>query len=102
MKINRSSFKDRIIDNVAKSIKAIQEIQIYHMTEEPVVLTCDDRPARKLIEHLDHAFLHGLHHITNGYWKIVKEFTTKGAVREIERLANVATDLGRGKKYRQI
>jgi len=40
-----------------------------------------------------------LHHITNGYWKIVKEFTTKGAVREIERLANVATDLGRGKKY---
>ena len=99
MKINRSSFKDRIIDNVAKSIKAIQEIQIYHMTEEPVVLTCDDRPARKLIEHLDHAFLHGLHHITNGYWKIVKEFTTKGAVREIERLANVATDLGRGRAW---
>jgi hypothetical protein len=43
-----------------------------------------------------------LHHITNGYWKIVKEFTTKGAVREIERLANVATDLGRGQKYSQI
>ncbi|XP_063409233.1 pleckstrin homology domain-containing family M member 2-like isoform X1 [Mytilus trossulus] len=100
--VNRSSFKDRIVENVAKAIKAIQEIQIYHTSDEPVVLTSDDRPARKLLEHLDHVLLHGLRHITNGYLKIVSEFSTKSTVKDIKRLANVSTDLGRGRAWLSI
>jgi len=30
MTINRSSFKDRIIDNVAKSIKAVRSVNCLH------------------------------------------------------------------------
>ncbi|CAC5400911.1 PLEKHM2 [Mytilus coruscus] len=100
--VNRSSFKDRIVENVAKAVKSIQEIQIYHTSDEPVVLTSDDRPARKLLEHLDHVFLHGLRHITSGYLKIVSEFSTKSTVKDIKRLTNVATDLGRGRAWLSI
>ncbi|CAG2221516.1 PLEKHM2 [Mytilus edulis] len=100
--VNRSSFKDRIVENVAKAIKAIQEIQIYHTSDEPVVLTSDDRPARKLLEHLDHVFLHGLRHITNGYLKIVSNLVLKSTVKDIKRLTNVSTDLGRGRAWLSI
>ena len=37
-----------------------------------------------------------LKHITNGYWVLVKEFTPKTTVKEIDRLANVTTNLGKG------
>ena len=38
-----------------------------------------------------------LRHITTGYWKIVSEFTHKDCIKEIKRLSNITTDLGRGK-----
>ncbi|KAL5015269.1 hypothetical protein ScPMuIL_009539 [Solemya velum] len=94
----RMRLKDRIVSNVAKGIKSIQECQLYRRDGE-LVLTNTDYPCHKLCEHLDHALLHGLRHISHGYWKVVVEFTRKEAVREIKRLKHVSTDLGKGRAW---
>ncbi|XP_060083920.1 pleckstrin homology domain-containing family M member 2-like [Ylistrum balloti] len=96
----RLRLKDRIIASVAKSVKSIQEYQVAcGCGEDPVYLTNTDRPCQRLTENFDHVFLHGLRHINYGYWKVVKEFTRKDAVKEISRLRNITTDLGRGRAW---
>ncbi|XP_069115023.1 pleckstrin homology domain-containing family M member 2-like [Argopecten irradians] len=96
----RLRLKDRIVANVAKSVKSIQEYQIAcGCGEDPVYLTNNDRPCQRLTENFDHVFLHGLRHINYGYWKVVKDFTRKDAVKEISRLRNITTDLGRGRAW---
>lgn len=37
-----------------------------------------------------------LRHVTHGYWKVIAEFTHKNIVKEIDRIQNITTDLGRG------
>ncbi|XP_033763977.1 pleckstrin homology domain-containing family M member 2-like [Pecten maximus] len=96
----RLRLKDRIVASVAKSVKSIQEYQVAcGCGEDPVFLTNTDRPCQRLTENFDHVFLHGLRHINYGYWKVVKEFTRKDAVKEISRLCNITTDLGRGRAW---
>ncbi|KAK6176297.1 hypothetical protein SNE40_014604 [Patella caerulea] len=95
---DRLRLKDKIVSNVAKAIKAIQQYQ-YTYAEEGLVLTNTDWQCHKLCENLDHALLHGLRHITNGYWRVIKEYTRKGTIKEIERLNKVTTDLGRGRAW---
>nr|KAG5702505.1 hypothetical protein BaRGS_015137 [Batillaria attramentaria] len=95
--------KDKIIANIAKAIKGIQEAVFFksqaQVDDGPLILRNNDRQCHKLCENLDHVFLHGLRHVTNGYWKVAVEFTHKNAVREIERLQNVTTNLGRGRAW---
>lgn len=95
---DRMRLKDKILTNVARSIKAIQEYQLC-TGESEIVLTNSSWHCHRLCEHLDHAFLHGLRHITHGYWKLVTEFTRKEAVKEISRLKRITTDLGRGRAW---
>ena len=87
-----------IIDRIICIFK-IQETQYTTSVQGPQesVFTNSDWQFHKLVEHLDHAFLHGLRHITNGYWVIVQDFTHKATVREIKHLQNVTTNLGRGR-----
>ncbi|XP_067659554.1 pleckstrin homology domain-containing family M member 2-like [Haliotis asinina] len=96
---DRMRLKDRIISNIAKAIKAIQEYQFYSGQESSITLTNSDWQCHKLCEHLDHALLHGLRHVTHGYWRMVNEFTRKNAIKDIERIQNVTTDLGRGRAW---
>ncbi|OWF41230.1 pleckstrin homology domain-containing family M member 2-like [Mizuhopecten yessoensis] len=96
----RLRLKDRIVASVATSVKSIQEYQVAcGCGDDPVTLTNTDRPCQRLTENFDHVFLHGLRHINYGYWKVVKEFTRKDAVKEICRLRNITTDLGRGRAW---
>ncbi|KAH9496530.1 hypothetical protein Btru_043285 [Bulinus truncatus] len=87
----------------------VQEL-LYYQSCDPVlngsstgdirlVLTNSDRPCHKLCENLDHALLHGLKHVTHGYWPVVKQLSHKDVVRNIEILVNVTTDLGRGRAW---
>ncbi|KAJ8320707.1 hypothetical protein KUTeg_002294 [Tegillarca granosa] len=94
---DRLRLKDRIIANVSKAIKSVQEC--CSNTENPVILSNNSWQCHKLCEHFDHVFLHGLKHIGHGYWKVVTEFTRKNAIKEIKRLQNVTTDLGRGRAW---
>ncbi|KAL3861362.1 hypothetical protein ACJMK2_007398 [Sinanodonta woodiana] len=94
---DRMRLKDKILANVSKAVKAIQALQV--RSGEVLVLRNHDRECHKLSEHLDHAFLHGLRHVTNGYWKIVAEFTLKETVSEAKRLRQVTTDLGRSRAW---
>ncbi|KAK3602738.1 hypothetical protein CHS0354_017184 [Potamilus streckersoni] len=94
---DRMRLKDKILANISKAVKAIQALQV--RSGEVLVLRNNDRECHKLSEHLDHAFLHGLRHVTNGYWKIVAEFTLKETVAEAKRLRNVTTDLGRSRAW---
>ncbi|CAI9740620.1 Hypothetical predicted protein [Octopus vulgaris] len=95
---DRMRLKDKIITNVARAIKGIHEYQLC-TGESEVVLTNNTWHCHRLCEHLDHAFLHGLRHITHGYWKLVTEFTRKEAVKEIKHLQRITTDLGRGRAW---
>jgi len=100
--VDRKRLKDRILDNISKAVKQIQE---YHLCSSSnsedtgVVLVNDDWQFCKLVESLDHALLHGLRHITSGYWVVVQEFTHKATVKEIRRCSNVTTNLGRGRAW---
>ncbi|XP_005106323.2 pleckstrin homology domain-containing family M member 2 [Aplysia californica] len=106
---DRMRLKDRIIDNISKAIKGIQEL-LYYQSKDPVVagsqtennvltLGNGDRACHKLCENLDHALLHGLKNVTHGYWRMVKQLSHKGMVKEIEYLTNVTTDLGKGRAW---
>ncbi|XP_059157608.1 pleckstrin homology domain-containing family M member 2-like [Physella acuta] len=106
---DRMRLKDKIIDNISKAIKSIQEL-IFYQSKDPVLsasggeqlgvtLSNGDRPCHKLCEHLDHALLHGLKQVTHGYWRVVKQLSHKGMVRDIDMLINVTTDLGRGRAW---
>ncbi|XP_064642371.1 pleckstrin homology domain-containing family M member 2-like [Lineus longissimus] len=94
----RLRLKDRILESINKAIKQIQEQQ-FCSGEEILTLCNEDRLLKKLCEHLDHAFLHGLRHITDGYWQVAQEFTRKEAIKEISRLTKVTTHLGRGRAW---
>ncbi|KAK7093603.1 hypothetical protein V1264_007325 [Littorina saxatilis] len=100
---DRMRFKDKIIANIAKAIKGIQEAVYFRSQttadDSPLILRNNDRQCHKLCENLDHVFLHGLKHHSNGYWKVVTEYTHKNAVKELRNLANVTTDLGRGRAW---
>ncbi|KAL4221681.1 RUN [Mactra antiquata] len=95
---DRMRLKDKIVANVAKAVKSIQELQILSGTKT-VTLGNYDWQCHRLCEHLDHTLLHGLRHVTPGYWKIVSEFTHKDCIKEIKRMSNVTTDLGRGRAW---
>ncbi|GFO34452.1 pleckstrin homology domain-containing family m member 2 [Plakobranchus ocellatus] len=103
---DRMRLKDKIIDNISKAIKSIQSHHFYKAADSDsgrngsgFTLGNVDRPCHKLCENLDHAFLHGLKNVTHGYWTIVKQFSHKGMIRDIEMLMNVTTDLGRGRAW---
>ncbi|ESO89962.1 hypothetical protein LOTGIDRAFT_124302 [Lottia gigantea] len=95
---DRLRLKDKILSNVAKAIKAIQQYS-YSYSETGLILSNTDWQCHKLCENLDHALLHGLRHITNGYWRVVTEYTRKGTVKEIQRYNRVTTNLGRGRAW---
>ncbi|XP_052821239.1 pleckstrin homology domain-containing family M member 2-like isoform X2 [Mya arenaria] len=95
---DRMRLKDKIIANVAKAVKSIQELHVLS-SSGTVRLGNYDWQCHRLCEHLDHTLLHGLRHVTPGYWKIVSEFTHKDCVKQIRRMRNVTTDLGRGRSW---
>ncbi|XP_052213431.1 pleckstrin homology domain-containing family M member 2-like [Dreissena polymorpha] len=95
---DRMRLKDKIIANVAKAVKSIQELDVL-AGRQTVKLGNYDWQCQRLCEHLDHTLLHGLRHVTPGYWKIVTEFTHKECVKQIKRMRHVTTDLGRGRAW---
>ncbi|CAL8306382.1 unnamed protein product [Gadus morhua 'NCC'] len=67
--------------------------------DETPAIRNHDRVLQRLCEHLDHALLYGLQDISSGYWVLVLHFTRKEAVRQIDELQHIATNLGRSRAW---
>uniref|UniRef100_A0A8C2YK24 Pleckstrin homology domain-containing family M member 2 n=1 Tax=Chinchilla lanigera TaxID=34839 RepID=A0A8C2YK24_CHILA len=67
--------------------------------DETPAIRNHDKVLQRLCEHLDHALLYGLQDLSSGYWVLVVHFTRKEAVKQIEVLQHVATNLGRSRAW---
>ncbi|XP_026870332.2 pleckstrin homology domain-containing family M member 2 isoform X2 [Electrophorus electricus] len=90
--------KDRILENISLSVKKLQSYFAACEDETPAIRN-HDRVLQRLCEHLDHALLYGLQDISSGYWVLVLHFTRREAVRQIDELQNIATNLGRSRAW---
>ncbi|XP_022608865.1 pleckstrin homology domain-containing family M member 2 [Seriola dumerili] len=90
--------KDRILENISLSVKKLQSYFAACEDETPAIRN-HDRVLQRLCEHLDHALLYGLQDISSGYWVLVLHFTRREAVRQIDELQHIATNLGRSRAW---
>ncbi|XP_035501976.1 pleckstrin homology domain-containing family M member 2 isoform X1 [Scophthalmus maximus] len=90
--------KDGILENISLSVKKLQSYFAACEDETPAIRN-HDRVLQRLCEHLDHALLYGLQDISSGYWVLVLHFTRREAVRQIEELQHIATNLGRSRAW---
>lgn len=90
--------KDRILENINLSVKKLQSYFAACEDETPAIRN-HDKVLQRLCEHIDHALLYGLQDISSGYWVLVIHFTRKEAVKQIEVLQNIATNLGRSRAW---
>lgn len=90
--------KDRILENISLSVKKLQSYFAACEDETPAIRN-HDRVLQRLCEHLDHALLYGLQDISSGYWVLVLHFTRREAIRQIEELQHIATNLGRSRAW---
>uniref|UniRef100_A0A8C6TE79 Pleckstrin homology domain-containing family M member 2 n=1 Tax=Neogobius melanostomus TaxID=47308 RepID=A0A8C6TE79_9GOBI len=67
--------------------------------DETPAIRNHDRVLQRLCEHIDHALLYGLQDISSGYWVLVLHFTRREAVRQIEELQHIASNLGRSRAW---
>uniref|UniRef100_I3JHA5 Pleckstrin homology domain-containing family M member 2 n=1 Tax=Oreochromis niloticus TaxID=8128 RepID=I3JHA5_ORENI len=88
--------KDIILGLVVSS-----QLQSYFAAceDETPAIRNHDRVLQRLCEHLDHALLYGLQDISSGYWVLVLHFTRREAVRQIDELQHIATNLGRSRAW---
>ncbi|XP_055748467.1 pleckstrin homology domain-containing family M member 2-like isoform X1 [Salvelinus fontinalis] len=90
--------KDRILENISSSVKKLQSYFAACEDETPAIRN-HDRVLQRLCEHLDHALLYGLQDISSGYWVLVLHFTRREAVRQVDELQHIATNLGRSRAW---
>lgn len=90
--------KDRILENISLSVKKLQSYFAACEDETPAIRN-HDRVLQRLCEHIDHALLYGLQDISSGYWVLVLHFTRREAIRQIEELQHIASNLGRSRAW---
>ncbi|KAK6472371.1 pleckstrin homology domain-containing family M member 2-like [Huso huso] len=90
--------KDRILENISLSVKKLQSYFAACEDETPAIRN-HDRVLQRLCEHLDHALLYGLQDISSGYWVLVLHFTRREAIKQIEELQHIATNMGRSRAW---
>ncbi len=66
---------------------------------ENKALTNSDFQVHELVQQFDAIFLFGLKKPSDGYYHIVLEFTHKNVVKELNRLLNVTTSVGKGRAW---
>uniref|UniRef100_A0A8C8AUZ8 Pleckstrin homology domain-containing family M member 2 n=1 Tax=Otus sunia TaxID=257818 RepID=A0A8C8AUZ8_9STRI len=78
-----------------------EQLQSYFAAceDETPAIRNHDKVLQRLCEHLDHALLYGLQDLSSGYWVLVVHFTRREAIRQIEVLQHVATNLGRSRAW---
>ncbi|CAM4683095.1 unnamed protein product [Caretta caretta] len=90
--------KDRILENISLSVKKLQSYFAACEDETPAIRN-HDKVLQRLCEHLDHALLYGLQDLSSGYWVLVVHFTRREAIKRLEVLQHVATNLGRSRAW---
>uniref|UniRef100_A0A8C9MND4 Pleckstrin homology domain-containing family M member 2 n=1 Tax=Serinus canaria TaxID=9135 RepID=A0A8C9MND4_SERCA len=84
-----------------KELKESLQLQSYFAAceDETPAIRNHDKVLQRLCEHLDHALLYGLQDLSSGYWVLVVHFTRREAIKQIEVLQHVATNLGRSRAW---
>uniref|UniRef100_A0A665X5P2 Pleckstrin homology domain-containing family M member 2 n=1 Tax=Echeneis naucrates TaxID=173247 RepID=A0A665X5P2_ECHNA len=84
-----------------RQVTVFVQLQSYFAAceDETPAIRNHDRVLQRLCEHLDHALLYGLQDISSGYWVLVLHFTRREAVRQIDELQHIATNLGRSRAW---
>ncbi|XP_007948980.1 pleckstrin homology domain-containing family M member 2 [Orycteropus afer afer] len=79
----------------------LEQLQSYFAAceDETPAIRNHDKVLQRLCEHLDHALLYGLQDLSSGYWVLVVHFTRREAIKQIEVLQHVATNLGRSRAW---
>ncbi|XP_075762439.1 pleckstrin homology domain-containing family M member 2 isoform X2 [Pelodiscus sinensis] len=79
----------------------MRQLQSYFAAceDETPAIRNHDKVLQRLCEHLDHALLYGLQDLSLGYWVLVVHFTRREAVKQIEVLQHVATNVGRSRAW---
>ncbi|XP_069698752.1 pleckstrin homology domain-containing family M member 2 isoform X2 [Periplaneta americana] len=95
---DKSSVKDRILDDLGKSIKLVQRYALCGY-EGVVVIGNDSWLAQSLCHLLDLVLCHGLRDVHRGYWPIVREYSHSDTVRIIQTLKRISTSLGKGRAW---
>lgn len=93
---------DRLLNEGAYTAAfPLHELQSYFAAceDETPAIQNHDRVLQRLCEHLEHALLYGLQDISSGYWVLVLHFTRKEAVRQIDELQHIATNIGRSRAW---
>ncbi|TRZ02470.1 hypothetical protein DNTS_030294 [Danionella cerebrum] len=79
--------KDRILENISLSVKKLQSYFAACEDETPAIRN-HDRVLQRLLQD-----------ISSGYWVLVLHFTRREAVRQIDNLQHIATNLGRSRAW---
>ncbi|EDV23911.1 uncharacterized protein TRIADDRAFT_64028 [Trichoplax adhaerens] len=107
----------KVKDNMVVAISgAIKSLQLYSISSKdrskdtPKVISNNNLQLHDLCIQLDRAFCHGNTYLTlsciislragkNGFWKYLHGVIPKKTVQEIEGLANVSSDIGKGRAW---
>ncbi|KFP67205.1 Pleckstrin homology domain-containing family M member 2, partial [Cariama cristata] len=99
---NASIYSSLLLPRLGVSLSwGIPPLQSYFAAceDETPAIRNHDKVLQRLCEHLDHALLYGLQDLSSGYWVLVVHFTRREAVKQIEVLQHVATNLGRSRAW---
>ncbi|XP_039251537.2 uncharacterized protein LOC120329000 [Styela clava] len=93
-------YKDELLKHFSDAVKQVQMEQMSLEQENGLYVISNDSPTAKILcTSLDMIFLHGLKHKEYGCWEAVRYFCRNDILRQIEKLRNVKTNLGRGRAW---
>lgn len=92
------SISNKIFNDLSQAIQLVQKSFLEKESKDEK-LTNSDYQVHELCQQFDYVFLLGLKNREEGYWKVVVEFTHRDVLKELKKLLNVNTSIGRGRAW---
>lgn len=92
------SISNKIFNDLSQAIQLVQK-SFLEKDDKDQKMTNSDYQVHELIQQFDYVFLLGLRNRDEGYWKVVLEFTHKDVLKELKKLLNVNTSIGKGRAW---
>ncbi|RNA31491.1 pleckstrin homology domain-containing family M member [Brachionus plicatilis] len=93
-----ASISNKIFNDLSQAIQLVQK-SFLEKNSQDKKMTNSDYQVHELCQQFDYVFLLGLRNRDEGYWKVVLEFTHKDVLKELKKLLNVNTNIGRGRAW---
>lgn len=92
------SISNQIFNDLSQAIQLVQKSYLEKENQDEK-LTNSDYQVHELCQQFDYVFLLGLRNREEGYWKVIIEFTHQDVLKELKKLLNVNTSIGRGRAW---